>query len=195
MPPRTLASFNTYNNLGGKESIFLSSNIQELSQKKNNTSIYELIMNMETKFQNINRHFVTDYDRLNPVTKIEAIEEYKYKTEQAMKRSKYAKATKINMLHVTDGVISYLHNRLNYGNNLNNVPVQKNSFIENLEENFSFEINSQYTRQNKSNLYFPTPKKIKTESFFENENGNNYSSKVLNNVQFGKNRPKIKKGS
>ena len=61
-----------------------------------------MLNNHENCFHIFNRYFVTDYDRLNPITKTQAIENYNFQVNQFAKKSKIVNFTK----QIMDGMLS-----------------------------------------------------------------------------------------
>lgn len=75
--------------------------------------IYKLLNNLDTPFSKLNRFFVSDFDRLNPITKTQAIDEFNRLVSFSTKTSKLQAFTQ-NL--IIDGMMSTVMNKQVTGN-------------------------------------------------------------------------------
>ena len=102
---------NIKSKLAGKE---FDGFIQTLKYMNQNIGL-KLIRNKNSKFKYLNPFFVTDYDRLNPITKTVALYDYQSSVMKAQAFNKIRKNIKNTVLK---GLISTVTNNLYTGNNM-----------------------------------------------------------------------------
>jgi hypothetical protein len=113
----TLSSENDYISEGSNPNDNLVSlpSFIKFNDNLSKDKIYRMLNNSETPYKYLNRFFITDYDRLNPITKTQAIDNFNKVVNFATHKSKLQNYTK-NM--IMDGMMSTIMNKLNTGNKL-----------------------------------------------------------------------------
>ena len=122
----------------------------------NNNRALKLLNSLDTNFKTFNRYFVNDYDRLNPITKIPALQKYTAEIKMSSQNSKLIQFTKNNILN---GMMSTIMTTKPTGNNRNLIGFM-NPNTEPVDK-------SQGGPSNDNNLEFSNVKPKKIQSIYE----------------------------
>jgi hypothetical protein len=122
---------NTINNPNLKREVTSLPSILKFKDKKSKDILYEMLSNLDTPFKKLNNYFVTDYDRCNPITKTQAINDFNKVVSFATYKSKLQVCTK-NLIF--DGLMSSILNNQGAGNKLHSLDFQLSKVLNNYQD-------------------------------------------------------------